>query len=177
MVNPRKNSTRIETITNTEADLQDFKKPTRTNSAGTQIATVGSWDGGRSVSSTMWVQALTTPDSSLLTSSDRAYPTTYKAYDGHYSINGILPTKVSGDPTCIKATGGEIQGWPTVFSTFTFPSHPPAPQSHSAPAMTDNLDPRGWTYSAVYDFGGTCDYERDLRPLFPGLGMWYCTQI
>ena len=116
---------------------------------------------------------------SFLTHTSSAYPTTaYEDYPSKYSLCGTIATSIGGIATCLTYEDGcdVTSGTTNINSrapTFTYPSHPPLSEGVQEQYIDLARDPRGWTFLAVKD--RTCGSQFLLEPLFPGLGLWDCS--
>ncbi|KAF6227900.1 hypothetical protein HO133_007628 [Letharia lupina] len=156
VVNKKNNSTRTETITNTEVDLKDYTplSTTKTTSVVLQFGT------------TSRTEILTFP--SIL----------YTDYPSSYTFCGTLFITTAGVATCLNYPCAQVSGEFDPFNSdspvFAFPSHPPIPdtiQNISASYLA--LDPRGSTWDAVWS--SDSDYEPLVKPLMPDMGAWNCS--
>ncbi|KAL9629961.1 MAG: hypothetical protein Q9164_006645, partial [Protoblastenia rupestris] len=150
VVNTKRNTTRTTTITNSEADLSNYTAITDTNSAGTRTYLVTD----------------VAPDGSGSTTFPVAFPTVYFKYNPSYTVEGVLPTTVSGTPTCLSI-GDDGQG-----SVLTYSTHPPIPFSTQFSNDKIAEDPKGLTFGLLGSYG--MNYDAQVQPLFPDLGVWSC---
>lgn len=154
VVNKRNNSTRTETITNTEVELENYTPlpSTKTTSVVLQFGT------------TSRTEILTFP--SIL----------YSDYPSSYTFCGTLPTTTAGVATCLRypcaQAPGDFDPFDDDSPVFAFPSHPPIPdtvQNISASYLA--LDPKGSTYDAVWS--SDSDYDSVIKPLID-MAAWNC---
>ncbi|KAM0805456.1 hypothetical protein BDR22DRAFT_969163 [Usnea florida] len=156
VVNKKNNSTRTETITNTEADLRDYTPlpTTKTTSVVLQFGT------------TSRTEILTFP--SIL----------YSDYPSSYTFCGTLPTTTAGVATCLRypcvSDVNDTDPFNSDSPVFAFPTHPSIPNGVQNISASDlALDPKGSTWEAQWAYDS--DYDSVVRPLIPDLGAWNCS--
>lgn len=158
VVNKKNNSTRTETITNTEVNLKNYTplQSTKTTSVVLQFGT------------TSRTEILTFP--SIL----------YEDYPSSYTFCGTLPTTTAGFATCLNYPCAQDPRGSDPFQSdspvFAYPSHPVIPdriQNISADLLA--MDPKGSTWDPVWSHDG--GYVELIQPLMPDMGAWNCTAV